>query len=204
MTGNKMTPGVPRRPSRSETASCSCSTPSSRSFLVAYLTATRIPTACTCLPATRCWPPSAAGLAALLLAPAGSLLALPRPSMSPTFAWLRRLAAGDGRAAGAQPALSPDSRRHARLRGARCREWLDRRPPPRSRSCTGRGRAHPGRDHRAHRGRGGAALAAAPRYRARPRPRSADLPEDTMRTPLVAVTATALTLRRGRCRARHR
>ena len=46
-------------------------------------------------------------LAAALLAPAGSPLALPRPSMSPTFAWLRRLAAGDGQALRARSPLYP-------------------------------------------------------------------------------------------------
>jgi cytochrome b len=46
-------------------------------------------------------------LAAALLAPAGSPLALPRPSMSPTLAWLRRLAARERQALRARSPLYP-------------------------------------------------------------------------------------------------
>lgn len=46
-----------------------------------------------------------ARLAAALLAPAGSPLALPRPTTSPTLIWLRRLIAGDPRAMRARSPL---------------------------------------------------------------------------------------------------
>jgi len=108
MTGNKTTPGVPRRPSRSETGFLLLfHAVLSGSFLVAYLTGDEDTYGMHLFAGYTVLAALGSRLAVALLAPAGSPLALPRPSMSPTFAWLRRLAAGDGQALRARSPLYP-------------------------------------------------------------------------------------------------
>ena len=108
MTGNTTMPGVPRRPSRSETGFLLLfHAVLSGSFLVAYLTGDEDTYGMHLFAGYTVLVALGSRLAAALLAQAGSPLALPRPSMSPTFAWLRRLAAGDGQALRARSPLYP-------------------------------------------------------------------------------------------------
>lgn len=99
MTGNRVTG---RKPTRGELGFLVLFHAAlSGAFLVAYLTGDEDTYAMHVFAGYTVLAALAARLVAALLAPAGSPLALPRPTTSPTLAWLRRLIAGD-RQAGAR------------------------------------------------------------------------------------------------------
>jgi cytochrome b len=98
MTGQTLT--APRKPTRAEAGFLLLfHAVLSGAFLVAYLTGDEDTYGMHLFAGYTVLTALGARLAAAVLAPAGSPLALPRPATSPTLAWLGRLVAGDRQAA---------------------------------------------------------------------------------------------------------